>query len=485
MTVESRSQPFKSSEFCATRIVAELQSAGFAAYFVGGCVRDRLMGIVPKDYDIATSALPQEVGQLFPRTVAVGAAFGVVQVLEEGGSYEVATFRSDGSYSDGRRPDQVIYSTDPRLDVQRRDFTINGLLYDPSSQKVLDFVGGERDIRSGMIRTIGPPERRFQEDKLRLMRAVRFAARFGYELEKETLRALRDGSHEVAQVSPERVRDELARILTEGYAASGILKLEEVGLLAHLLPEVRSLKGVPQPPEFHPEGDCWVHTLLMLDLMDQTKRGRGIGPDGVGRSGQAPGQPAPVSGWVSGTAVASYPSLTLAMGVLLHDVGKPSTFERKDRIRFNRHAEVGARIALRVCSRFRFSKRQQESITELVRDHLKFKDLPQMRASTLKRFLGQEDFEEHLELHRLDCLGSHGKLDNWRLARETLDRLEPEEIHPDPILTGHDLIQMGYSPGPVFRKILRGLRDAQLENRVQTHQQAKAWVLARFDVDQS
>ncbi len=481
MTVESHSRPFRSSEVCATGIVTKLRSAGFAAYFVGGCVRDRLMGMVPTDYDIATSALPHEVGQLFPRTVAVGAAFGVVQVLEEGGAYEVATFRSDGSYCDGRRPDRVIYSTDPSRDVQRRDFTINGLLYDPSSQEVLDFVGGEQDIRSGMIRAIGPPGLRFQEDKLRLMRAVRFAARFRYELEKETLCALRDRAHEVAQVSPERLRDELARILTEGYAASGIRKLEEVGLLPHLLPEVLALKGVPQPPEFHPEGDCWVHTLLMLKWMDRTKTGGGIGSDGVGNSDQ----PAPALGSPPEKAMAAYPSLTLAMAVLLHDVGKPSTFERKDRIRFNGHADVGARMALRICDRLRFSKKQQERITALVRDHLKFKDLPRMRASTLKRFLGQEDFEEHLELHRLDCLGSHRKLDHWKLARETLDRLEPEEIHPKPILTGNDLIQMGYSPGPIFRKILMSLREAQLEDQVQTRQQARAWVLARFDLDKS
>ena len=268
--VETHSQAFTSSESCAARIVAKLQAAGFSAYFVGGCVRDRLMGIVPKDYDIATSALPQEVGRLFPRTVAVGAAFGVVRVLEEEGSYEVATFRSDGAYSDGRRPSEVAYSTDPRLDVQRRDFTINGLLYDPSSRQVLDFVGGERDIRSGVIRTIGSAERRFREDKLRLVRAVRFAARFRYELEKETLAAMRDQAAQVTRVSPERIREELARILTEGYAADGIRGLEQVGLLTHLLPEVTALKGVPQPPEFHPEGDCWVHTLLMLDLMDRS-----------------------------------------------------------------------------------------------------------------------------------------------------------------------------------------------------------------------
>ena len=479
------SQPPGNSESCAARIVAKLQDAGYSAYFVGGCVRDRLMGSVPKDYDISTSALPREVGNLFPRTVDVGAAFGVVRVLEEGGSYEVATFRSDGAYPDGRRPSRVTYCSDPRQDVQRRDFTINGLLYDPSSRQVLDFVGGERDIRSGVIRTIGSAERRFREDKLRLVRAIRFAARFGYALEKETLAALRDQAGEVTGVSPERIRDELVRMLTEGYAASGIGRLEEVGLLVHLLPEVTDLKGVSQPPEFHPEGDCWVHTLLMLELMDRsgTMREKELqgaeSPDRPGnRSGALPGLP-------FGMARVSYPSVTLAMGVLLHDIGKPSTFERRDRIRFNGHADVGARMALRVCERLRFSRKQQERITALVRDHLKFIDLPRMRASTLKRFLGQEGFEEHLELHRLDCLGSHGNLDNWRLAAATLDRSEPEELHPHPILTGDDLIQMGYTPGPVFREILGSLRDAQLENRVKTRRQAKAWVSARFDLGPS
>ena len=483
--VETHSQAFTSSESCAARIVAKLQAAGFSAYFVGGCVRDRLMGIVPKDYDIATSALPQEVGRLFPRTVAVGAAFGVVRVLEEEGSYEVATFRSDGAYSDGRRPSEVAYSTDPRLDVQRRDFTINGLLYDPSSRQVLDFVGGERDIRSGVIRTIGSAERRFREDKLRLVRAVRFAARFRYELEKETLAAMRDQAEQVTRVSPERIREELARILTEGYAAAGIRRLEQVSLLTHLLPEVTALKGVPQPPEFHPEGDCWVHTLLMLDLMDRSGTEGESGHRRAGGLDRPSDLSTPPTGQPFGMAMASYPSITLAMGVLLHDIGKPSTFERSDRIRFNNHADIGARMALRVCDRLRFSRKQQERITALVRDHLKFIDLPRMRASTLKRFLGQEGFEEHLELHRLDCLGSHGKLDTWRLAAEMLDRSEPEELHPHPILTGNDLIQMGYCPGPVFREILKSLRDAQLENRVKSRRQAKAWVSARFDVSPS
>lgn len=469
----------------AARIVKKLQSSRFATFFVGGCVRDRLIGVVPKDYDIATSARPDEVLQLFSRTIAVGSEFGVVQVFEEGEWYTVSTFRSDGVYDDGRHPNEVHYTKDPQLDTQRRDFTMNGLLYDPSSKQVLDFVGGQRDIRSGIVRTIGLPERRFQEDKLRLMRAIRFAARFRYELEVETRRALHSRAHEIVDVSPERVRDELVKILTEGYAASGIRKLDEVGLLGHLLPDVLALKGVPQSPEFHPEGDVWVHTLLMLELMDQTKAngGNAIQQKGLVSIDQGPDQPSSSESSLPEKVLVPYPSLTLAMGVLLHDIGKPSTIDLKDRIRFNRHAEIGGCIAAKVCVRLCLSKKQRGRVTALVRHHLKFKDLPSMRSSTLKRFIGQKGFEEHLELYRLDCLGSHGNLDNWSVAREIFSSLKPENIDPVPLLTGNDLIQMGYRPGPIFGRILRFVRDAQLEDQLQTHQQARKWVLRQFEVE--
>jgi len=472
------------SEITAARIVKKLQSASFAAFFVGGCVRDRLIGVVPKDYDIATSARPDEVLQLFSRTSAVGLKFGVVQVFEEGEWYAISTFRSDGVYHDGRHPNQVHYTKDPQLDIQRRDFTINGLLYDPSSKQVLDFVGGQRDIRSGIVRTIGLPERRFQEDKLRLMRAIRFAARFRYDLEVETRRALHSRAHEIVDVSPERVRDELVKILTEGYAASGIRKLDEVCLLGHLLPDVLALKGVAQSPEFHPEGDVWTHTLVMLELMDQTKANGDniIQRESLVSIDQAPDQPSSESP-LPEKVVVPYPSLTLAMGVLLHDIGKPSTFELKDRIRFNRHAEIGGCIAAKVCVQLCLSKKQQDRVTALVRQHLKFKDLPSMKSSTLKRFISQNNFEEHLELYRLDCLGSHGNLDNWSVARKFFNSLKPEDIHPHPLLTGNDLIQMGYRPGPIFGRILRCLRDAQLEDELQTYQQAKEWVLSQFEIE--
>jgi poly(A) polymerase len=445
----------------AIEIVRKLREAGYLAFFVGGCVRDLIMGAAPKDYDIATSAHPEQVMQLFPESIAVGAQFGVVLVVQDGFRVEVATFRSDGAYADGRHPGQVTYTNDPRQDVLRRDFTINGLLYDPLTETVLDYVEGQNDIRERVIRTIGNAEQRLMEDKLRLMRAVRFAARFDYRLDPQTQAAILKLAHQIRQVSQERIREELIKILTEGYAARGLRLLDEFHLLEPILREVVALKGVAQPPEFHPEGDVWVHTLLMLELMDQTRGSRAwsVAPN----SEEAP-----------------YPSVTLAMGVLLHDIGKPLTFEIKDRIRFNNHCEVGARMALAICDRLRFTNRQTERITQLVRDHLKFKDLPQMRASTLKRFLRQEGFEEHLELHRLDCLGSHGNLENWNYARTLLEQLGPDEIRPPRLLTGDDLVRLGYAPGPLFKEILKWVEDAQLEDQIRDGEEAKRLVLAKF-----
>lgn len=458
----------------AIEIVKKLRAAGDNAYFVGGCVRDMLMGNDPKDYDVATSARPEEVVQLFPQALTVGAQFGVVLVVENEHRYEVATFRSDGAYQDGRRPNEVVYTDDPFRDVLRRDFTINGLLYDPLTETVLDFVEGQRDIENRIIRTIGDPQQRFLEDKLRLMRAIRFAARFNYNLERNTHETVLKLANQIKQVSQERIREELIKVLTEGYAARGIRLLEECLLLQEILPEVAHLKGVAQPPEFHPEGDVWVHTLLMLELMDQTKNQQQVSlaaaceePLGQGQVPQRPSAP-------------SYPTITLAMAVLLHDIGKPRTFEIKDRIRFNDHCEVGAKMAAGICDRFRFTNKQTERIVQLVRDHLKFKDLPQMRASTLKRFLRQDGFEEHLELHRLDCLGSHRNLENWKYAKERLEQLEPEEIRPSRLLSGDDLIQMGYPPGPLFKKILRVVEDAQLDNQIHNQAEAKEFVLAKF-----
>jgi len=487
----------------ATDIVKKLRESGYAAYLVGGCVPDMVMGREPKDFDIATSARPEEVTRLFPQTLTVGAQFGVVLVVQNGHPYEVATFRSDGPYEDGRHPKEVLYTDDPRRDVLRRDFTINGLLYDPVAETVLDFVEGQTDIRNGIIRTIGESQQRFLEDKLRLMRAVRFAARFGYKLDPDTRRSIFELAHKINQVSQERIREELIKILTEGYSAKGIRLLEECHLLQEILPEVSKLKGVPQPPEFHPEGDVWTHTMLMLELMDQTKRERNLG------SGGASIEPSPPSnlpyqsrvqdiGRPEDTASSlprdqavdvgdpqSYPSICLAVSVLLHDIGKPPTFEVRDRIRFNNHPEVGARMAARICERFRFTNKQSDQIIRLVSDHLKFKDLPHMRPSTLKRFLRQDGFDEHLELHRLDCLGSHRNLDNWKYAKEMLERLEPEEIRPSRLLTGDDLILMGHQPGPLFKEILKAVEDAQLDNQIHSPEEARQYVLSRFPLELS
>lgn len=456
----------------AIGIVQKLREAGFSSYFVGGCVRDQVMGRDSKDYDIATSARPEQVMNLFTHTVPIGVQFGVVLVLVDGRSYEVATFRSDGIYPDGRHPREVVYTDDARLDVLRRDFTINGLLYDPLSDEVLDFVGGLNDIHNAQVRTIGDPAQRFREDKLRLIRAVRFASRFNFRLEPHTAKAIEAMADQIVQVSNERLREELIKILTEGFAHPSFQLLDAARLLRPILPEIADLQGVEQPPEFHPEGDVWRHTLLMLRIMDETRHQLELGNNPTATDwavvGGVAGEPAP------------YPPLTLAMGVLLHDVGKPATFEVKDRIRFNNHCEEGARLAVRICERFRFTNRQTERIVHLVRDHLKFKDLPQMRPSTLKRFLRQEGFDEHLELHRLDCLGSHRHLDMWCFAKQKREELKPDEMLPIPLISGDDLIELGYRPGPVFKDILKSVEDAQLDLVLRTREEALQWVESRF-----
>lgn len=450
----------------ALKILKQLREAGHQAFWVGGCVRDLMMGRDPKDYDIATSAKPAEVMTLFPRTLAVGAQFGVIIVLEEGCQVEVSTFRSDGIYLDGRHPGEVSFSADPREDVKRRDFTINGMLFDPQAEKVIDYVGGQSDLQEGIIRAIGVPLERFREDRLRLMRAVRFAARFRFQIEPETRQAIRDESRQIGVVSSERVRDELLRILREGCAASGMKLLEETGLLKALLPEVADMRGIPQPPEYHPEGDVWQHTLLLMKFIDQAQDDPGMAD--IRRSMGLP-----------------YPSDTLAMGALLHDVGKPRTLQKQDRIRFNKHAEVGAGMAAEICSRFRFSNRQQERIISLVRDHLRFIDLPRMKLSTLKKFVRQEGFEEHLELHRLDCLASHGNLNHWSQAREFLRQWSPESIRPPKLISGYDLMQLGFTPGPVFQKILRDVEDAQLEGLLSSKEEAVKFVRTHFQMEDS
>jgi putative nucleotidyltransferase with HDIG domain len=427
----------------ARQIVDRLKSNSHQAYFVGGCVRDMLLGSEPKDYDVATDAQPDRIVALFPKSDLVGAQFGVVLVHDSGAQVEVATFRSDHAYVDGRHPMAVHFETDPRQDVLRRDFTINALLLDPVGGEVLDFVGGREDLRNHVVRAIGDPETRFREDHLRLLRAVRFAARLNYQIEAGTMQAIQGLHGLIRKVSAERIRDELARILTEGGARRGFELLDESGLLADILPEVAAMKGVAQPPEYHPEGDVWTHTLLMLEKLEN-------------------------------------PSVTLALGTLLHDVGKPPTFRVAERIRFDGHVEKGVEMAEEILTRLRFSNEQIRQVMALVGNHMRFKDAPQMKMSTLKRFLRLANFLEHLELHRLDCISSHGRLDNYALMKSKLEELPADELKPQPLLTGVDLIAAGYQPGPAFAQILAAAEDAQLESRIHTREQALDWVRSKF-----
>ncbi|MDQ2840278.1 MAG: CCA tRNA nucleotidyltransferase [Acidobacteriota bacterium] len=434
-------------EALALQIVAALQKRGHRALLVGGCVRDRLLGIEPKDFDVSTDATPTEIASYFPGSQLVGAHFGVILVTGPGGIHvEVATFRSEGNYSDGRRPDQVHFETDPALDAKRRDFTINGLMEDPLSAIVFDYVGGLSDLDARIVRAIGDPERRFKEDYLRMLRAVRFAARLDFTIEPETFAAIRAQAHCIGRISAERVRDELIRILTEGGARRGLELLDRCGLLSEILPEVKAFQGVEQPPEFHPEGDVWKHVLLMLDDLEK-------------------------------------PAATLALGVLLHDVGKPPTFTVADRIRFNGHAEVGAEMTRRLLERLKFPNDQTGQVTSLVANHMRFKDVRQMRLSTLKRFLCLPHFEEHLELHRLDCLASNGYTDAYEFVKQKLREFAEEELRPARLIDGADLIQAGYKPGPAFRPALEAVETAQLEGEI--HSREEALKLARSVLDGS
>jgi tRNA nucleotidyltransferase/poly(A) polymerase len=427
----------------AGRVVERLRGEGQRAYLAGGCVRDLLLGREPKDYDVATSAPPEAVMRLFPGSDAVGAHFGVVLVRDGGAQVEVATFRADHSYRDGRRPARVELISDPRQDALRRDFTINAMMLDSSTGEVLDFAGGREDLKRRVVRAVGDPEARFREDHLRMLRAVRFAAGLGFAIEEETLAAITRLHPAIHAISAERVRDEITRILTEGGARRGFELLDETGLLGDILPEVAAMKGVEQPPEFHPEGDVWIHTRLMLEGLRA-------------------------------------PTTTLALGVLLHDVGKPPTFRVADRIRFDNHAAVGAEMTARILARLRYSGEETRQVVALVENHLKFKDAPRMRESTLKRFLRMDRFEEHLELHRLDCISSHGLLDNYEFARRKLAELPAEVLRPPRLVTGDDLIAAGYMPGPAFARILESVETAQLEGEVSAKEEALDWIAARF-----
>ncbi len=431
-------------------------------------MRDLLLSREPADYDVATNATPTQVMEIFPETYEVGAQFGVVLVPEprissvssepsvvlmEGASakcraVEVATFRSDLAYSDGRHPDAVRFSQQPQEDVARRDFTINGMMLDPVTGEVLDFVGGRKDLEAGLIRAIGDPDRRFGEDKLRMLRAVRFAARFEYQIEAQTFASIQHHADEIALVSRERVRDELTRMLTEGHARRAFRLLDESGLLKAALPEISKMKGVEQPPEFHPEGDVFVHTLLLLEHLPQ---------------------PCPA---------------TLAWGALLHDVGKPATFRvAPDRIRFDEHVEVGVKIAEQICARLRFSNHETEQILALVANHMRFGHVSRMKESTLKRFMRLPGFDEHMALHRADSLASHGNLTTYDFLQRKLAETPPAIFRPRPLITGDDLIAAGYKPGPKFREILELVEDAQLEGRLASHEAALEFVTETFPPD--
>ena len=427
----------------ARSIVQRLRSAGFQAYWVGGCVRDLVMGREPKDYDVATDASPDDVQKLFPGSLTVGAQFGVVVVPHQSGPTEVATFRSDGRYLDGRHPVEVRFTRTPEADVRRRDFTINGLLYDPVTEKVLDFVGGQADIRARRLRTIGDPLARFQEDRLRMLRAVRFAARFRFTLDPAARAVIQELASTIHQVSAERIRDEIVKILTEGQARRGFELLDEMGLLRELLPEVKALEGVAQPPEFHPEGDVWTHTLMMLEALQ-------------------------------------HPTTTLALGALLHDIGKPATFVVRERIRFDGHVEIGVKMAEQICHRLKLSSRDTERVVALVSQHMRFKDFRAMRRSTQLRFLALDGFDEHLELHRLDCLASHGDLGIYEEARRMMVETPAEVIRPAPLVNGRDLIELGHSPGPRFKEMLDFARDAQLEGRITSREEGLALIQKQF-----
>ena len=439
----------------ALGIVERLRAAGYDAYLAGGCVRDLLLGREPSDYDVATSATPDIVLQLFPRTFAVGAHFGVVLVAQgEDDAYfttEVATFRSDGAYSDGRHPDAVRYTTSAEEDVKRRDFTINGLLLDPLQgthnprAAVLDYVGGVPDLDAGLVRAIGRAEERFEEDHLRMLRGVRFAARFEFDLEGDTKRAMQALAGRTSAVSRERVRDELTKMLTEGHARRAFELLDETRLLPEVLPEIARMKGVEQPPQYHPEGDVWVHTLGLLSQLE-------------------PGCAA-----------------TLAWGALLHDVGKPPTFRRApDRIRFDGHVEVGVAIGTEILRRFRFSNQDTQQILALIDNHMRFADAGRMKASTLKRFFRLDRFDEHLALHRMDCLAGGGNLDHWEFVRERWQAMPEEAVRPMPLITGRELIAAGYKPGAAFKLMLRAVEDAQLEGLIGTEEEALRLVKDRW-----
>jgi len=425
------------------RVIAALRRAGHEAYAVGGAVRDGLLGRPLKDVDVATSATPREVAALLPRTHEVGARFGVMLVVEDGLSIEVATFRTESGYLDGRHPESVEF-TDLQADAARRDFTVNALYYDPLREEILDPVGGFDDLRRHLLRSIGEASERFREDHLRLLRCARLASQLEFTIEEETWWALVDQAPSVETVSPERIRIELESLLMGPQPARGLRILLYSGVLKATLPEVHAMVGVQQPPQFHPEGDVFVHTCLTLEHLRRRNR-------------------------------------PLVWGALLHDVGKPATFSRGgERIRFDRHVPVGMEMAEKILQRLHCDRDTIERALALVREHLRFASVRDMRPATLKRFLRQPHFSDHLELHRADCLASHGDLGLYDFCRTKLKELSEEELRPPPLLRGNDLLEMGFTQGPLLGTILHAVEDAQLEGKLHSKQDAVAWVAARW-----
>ncbi|MEP6936556.1 MAG: CCA tRNA nucleotidyltransferase, partial [Chthoniobacterales bacterium] len=421
---------------------------GYVAYYAGGCVRDLLGGQTPKDIDIATDARPEEVQKLFPRTYAVGAHFGVIVVLENGMQFEVATFRSDGAYLDGRRPAEVHFSS-AEEDAKRRDFTINGMFFDPESDTVIDYVSGRADFEARVIRAIGDPHQRFAEDRLRLLRAVRFATVLEFQIEEETWRAVQTHAPSIAEISAERIREELVRIFLARQRARGWDLLDASGLMETILPELTAMKGCEQPPQFHPEGDVFQHTRIMLELL----------PEHV--------------------------SLPLVFSVLFHDIGKPRTasVDETGRIRFNGHDRVGAEMTEAVMERLRFSRAEIDATVEAVRQHMVFKDVPRMRVAKLKRFMARPTFADELELHRVDCASSHGLLDNFDFLVQKSEEFANEPIIPPPLVRGDDLIALGMRPGPRFAEILEAVETRQLEGSLRTREEALEWVEREYPLE--
>jgi poly(A) polymerase len=433
----------------AEALARRLQEAGHTAYFAGGCVRDELLGVTPKDYDIATDAPPAVVQRLFPRSQAVGAHFGVIVIREGGHQFEIATFRTDGSYRDGRRPETVAFST-PEEDSQRRDFTVNGMFLDPVTDKIIDFVGGLEDLRDRRLRAIGNPSARFAEDHLRLLRAVRFATVLDYEIDAATWAAVVEHAASIERISIERSREELVRILLHSNRLRGFDLLAESRLLFHLLPEMEALKGCTQPPEFHPEGDVWVHTRLMLSLLPETV------------------------------------SVPLVLSVLLHDIAKPATWScdpAEGRIRFNGHDQLGAQMTGDILRRLKFSNDVIEATVEAVANHMKFMHVQDMRTSRLKRWIASPTFPDELQLHRVDCLGSNGLLDNFEFMLHKQDEFSSQPVLPPRLIDGHTLMGLGYPPGPELGHILNAAHDAQLEGAITNAEEATAWVREHFPLE--